>query len=370
MAACVGFLPASSRFATKRAPPPICFISPKIFQDITGQKQVELALRKTLDRIREQFDLSHKMSLARKPEAVLKTLMSAVELRSAQRAALLFFEQPAVGPARGLEVSATWQSSVKLAPWAGEANLYDEPSFWELFQAGRTVVIVGIELDPRVNPLVRNLLMEAQIQTLVIFPLIALGEWLGCLVVYYQQEHHLDHTEMRNLKILVDQATITLYNLKLLEVEEDLRYEAERANAIKTEFLAMISHELRTPLTSIVGFTTTLLAEDVTWEPDDQRDFIRTIHQEANRLHELIDHLLDLSRLEAGRLPIMRQSCALTEILRDAQAQFNSLTGGHNLSIDVPENLPPVYVDARRIGQVLVNLVRNAATYAPPGDTN
>ena len=69
-----------------------------IAQDITDRKQVELALHKTLDRSREQFDLSHKMSLARKPEAVLKTLMSAHELRSAQRAALLFFEKPKGGP--------------------------------------------------------------------------------------------------------------------------------------------------------------------------------------------------------------------------------------------------------------------------------
>ena len=67
----------------------------------------------------------------------------------------------------------------------------------------------------------------------------------------------------------------------------------------------MISHELRTPLTSIIGFTTTLLAKDVTWEPAEQFEFIETIQQESFRLQELIDHLLDLSRLEAGRLPIL-----------------------------------------------------------------
>jgi len=59
---------------------------------------------------------------------------------------------------------------------------------------------------------------------------------------------------------------------------------AERANEIKTEFLAMISHELRTPLTSIIGFTTTLLAENISWTPHEQRDFIQTIYQEASRL--------------------------------------------------------------------------------------
>ena len=157
---------------------------------------------------------------------------------------------------------------------------------------------------------------------MAIFPLVALGNWLGCLLVFFSQEKHFEPVELRHIKVLVDQATITLYNLQLLEIEAESRHEAERANEIKTRFLAMISHELRTPLTSIKGFTTTLLAEDVTWEPEEQRDFIQTIQQEANRLQELIDHLLDLSRLEAGMLPIVLEPHSLQEIMEDALPQF------------------------------------------------
>ena len=338
-----------------------------IAQDITDQKQVELALHKTLDRTREQFDLSRKMSLAHNPEAVLKTLMSAHELRSARRASLLFFENPKEGPAHGVGATVIWQSSQTPFPWVSESNLYEEPALWELFQPNRTVVITETQSDPRLTPLVRDFLLEGQIQTLVIFPLVTLGDWLGCLLVYYQEEHHFDHIELRHLKVLVDQATITLYNLQLLEKEEESRREAERANEIKTEFLAMISHELRTPLTSIIGFTSTLLAEDVTWEPDEQRNFIQTILQEANRLQELINHLLDLSRLEAGMMPISLEPHSLHEITEDVLPQFHTLTNGHKLTLHLPANLPLVYVDAKRIAQVLVNLVRNATTYAPKG---
>ena len=235
----------------------------------------------------------------------LKTLMSAHELRPAQRAAMLFFDNPKAGPGHGVELTAAWESSPDKPAWLSESALYEEPQFWGLVQPSRPVVINGTRTNSRLTSLLRDFLLEGKIQSSVLFPLVTSGVWLGCLVVYYEEDTNFSHNELGHLKVLIDQATITLYNLKLLEVEAESRHEAERANEIKTEFLAMISHELRTPLTSIIGFTTTLLAKDVTWEPAEQIDFIQTIQQESFRLQELIDHLLDLSRLEAGRLPIL-----------------------------------------------------------------
>ena len=312
------------------------------------------------------------MSLARKPEAVLKTLMSAAELRTAQRAFVLFFESPPIGPSHEIDVIASWSSVPYLThlnpnETVSEASLIEDLALLDLFHPSKPVIVTGISKDERLTPILRELLREEQIQSVAIFPLVALGNWLGCLLVFYPQEKHFEPIELRHIKVLVDQATITLYNLQLLEIEAESRYEAERANEIKTKFLAMISHELRTPLTSIKGFTTTLLADDVAWEPEEQRDFIQTIQQEANRLQELIDHLLDLSRLEAGMLPITLGSHPLQEILEDALPQFHSLTSGQTLTMHLPPNLPPIYGDAKRIAQVLVNLVRNASTYAPQG---
>jgi PAS domain S-box-containing protein len=335
-----------------------------IARDITSQRKIELTQQKTLDRIREQFDLSHKMSLARKPEMVLEILMSVRELRTAWRASLVFFESPEAAPIHGIEVAASWSSNQNVPAWLYESNLYEDPAFLELLHPKRTISINEIETSPRLTPAVRDILRDAQIQSVVMFPLIALGDWLGSLLVYFDHETQLNHVELQQLKVLIDQATITLFNLKLLEAEKESRQEAERANEIKTEFLAMISHELRTPLTSIIGFTTTLLAEDVTWEPSEQHEFIQTIQQEADRLQELIDHLLDLSRLEAGKLPILLKPNLLHVIIDDALPQLKILTRDHTLAIHLPEDFS-VFVDAKRIAQVLVNLVRNASTYAP-----
>jgi PAS domain S-box-containing protein len=341
-----------------------------VAEDITGQNQVDQTLRKALDRSREQFTLSRRMSLARGPEAVLKTLMSASELRSAKRAFILFFDSSQAGRFHEIEVIASWLSAPNLDnpnDSTTETSLFEDLAVLDLFNPSKPVIVTEIAKDQRLTPAARDTLLEAKILTVAIFPLVALGNWLGCLLVYFPQEKRFEPVEFRHIKVLVDQASITLYNLQLLETEAESRHEAERANEIKTQFLAMISHELRTPLTSIKGFTTTLLADDVTWEPEEQRDFIRTIHQESDRLQELIDHLLDLSRLEAGMLPIVMEPHSFEDIVQDVMPQFKVMTQNHNLSLRLPADLPPVLVDDKRIAQVLVNLVHNAVLYTPHG---
>ena len=341
-----------------------------VAQDITDQKKVDETLLRALERSREQVTLSRRMSLVRKPEMVLKTLMSVSDLRKAKRALLLFSETPFGDPSREIEVIASWptfsnQSKTIPAVLANEDNLVDELVLLNLFHPSKPVIFTEISKDKRLTPLVRDLLLEEKIQTIVIFPMIASGNWLGCLLVFFSQEIYFEPIEIRHIKVLVDQASITIYNLHLLQIEAQSRHEAERANEIKTEFLAMISHELRTPLTSIIGFTTTLLADDVTWEPDEQRDFFQTIQQESNRLQELISHLLDLSRLEAGMLPIVMEPHLFQEVIDSILPQINAITKKHSFALRLPVELPPIYVDAKRIAQVLVNLIHNAAIYTP-----
>ncbi|NDJ55239.1 MAG: PAS domain S-box protein [Chloroflexi bacterium] len=144
---------------------------------------------------------------------------------------------------------------------------------------------------------------------------------------------------------------------------------AEEANQLKLKFLAMISHELRTPLTSIVGFAETLLAKDVVWQPEEQEDFIENIRDEAIILEDLVGQILDMSALEAGMLKISSSECDVQELLEAASTSVSRLTKEHVLSVEVPEDLPPIVCDLQRTVQVIVNLVHNAAKYSPPGST-
>jgi PAS domain S-box-containing protein len=154
---------------------------------------------------------------------------------------------------------------------------------------------------------------------------------------------------------------------ELLHREQEARREAEEASEIKSRFLAMVSHELRTPLTSIMGFSSTLLAPDVVWDAESQHDFISTIQEEAEKLKDLVEQLLEVSRLQSGTLRMERSRITLDEALAIADAQLQILVDQHVLDVDFADDLPPVDADARRIAQVIVNLVSNAVKYSPPG---
>jgi K+-sensing histidine kinase KdpD len=139
----------------------------------------------------------------------------------------------------------------------------------------------------------------------------------------------------------------------------------EQANQIKLNFLAMISHELRTPLTSIKGFASSMLATDIEWSDAQQHDFIQVINDEADKMQELIDQLLDLARLQSGTFAIHPVPINLCDIIAYSHTHFDTLTTMHKFNLEVPTDLPMVMADTHRIAQVLVNLIGNASKYSP-----
>ncbi|MBI4671319.1 MAG: PAS domain-containing protein [Chloroflexi bacterium] len=136
---------------------------------------------------------------------------------------------------------------------------------------------------------------------------------------------------------------------------------------MKSQLLSTVSHELRTPLASIKGFATTLLRQDVRWDEATQREFLRIIEEESNRLEELIDNLLDMSQVEAGALRIQKEPVRLRRVVREAVEQAQRRTEAHWFETDLPAELPRVWADPRRIRQVLNNLLENAVKYSPDG---
>lgn len=142
------------------------------------------------------------------------------------------------------------------------------------------------------------------------------------------------------------------------------RKEVER---LKDEFISMVSHELRTPLHHIKGFTTTLLQTDVEWDAASQSDFLGSINREADRLTHLVENILDMSRLEAGQVPLRKACCGVVDLVEGALQRLQSLTTGRPIHLKLADDLPALWVDDREIELVLINLIENAVKYSEPG---
>jgi signal transduction histidine kinase len=138
------------------------------------------------------------------------------------------------------------------------------------------------------------------------------------------------------------------------------------ADRLKSEFISVVSHELRTPLTSILGYTELLMARE--FAPKEQSEFFKTIYDEANHLSQIVEDLLGISRLEAGKIKLNQWVVSMRQLIGEMTAQLSHhLSTRHRMVIDIPAQLPPAYVDRDKVKQILFNLLINAAKYSPRG---
>lgn len=139
------------------------------------------------------------------------------------------------------------------------------------------------------------------------------------------------------------------------------------ADELKNTFISIISHELRTPVALIKGFVGTLRRDDARWDPAIVDESLEVIEEEADRLTNLIDDLLDASRLQAGVLSLSRSEVALGDLAQRLADRFTTQSERHSFEVEFPETFPLIFADEGRITQVLSNLLSNAVNYSPDG---
>ena len=139
----------------------------------------------------------------------------------------------------------------------------------------------------------------------------------------------------------------------------------EELERLRAEFLGMVSHELRLPLASIKGSAATALGSTPEPDPAVTRQFFRIIEERADHMHGLVSDLLDVARIETGTLPVDLEPAEVASLVDRARNDFRNAGGRNDLEIDVPPDLPLALDDRRRIVQVIVNLLSNAARHSP-----
>jgi two-component system cell cycle sensor histidine kinase PleC len=157
------------------------------------------------------------------------------------------------------------------------------------------------------------------------------------------------------------------------QMEESLRLakdQADAANRAKSTFLANMSHELRTPLNAIIGFSEMMIKETfgVLGHPK-YKEYLGDVHASARHLLEIINEVLDMSKIEAGRIELDESEVDMRELIASVTRMMASRAFGNNLKLDmdVPDNLPNLYADQRLVRQILINIVTNAVKFSKHG---
>jgi two-component system sensor histidine kinase KdpD len=170
--------------------------------------------------------------------------------------------------------------------------------------------------------------------------------------------------DLRVLSAFAAQAATALERQRLTQQAEQAQGAVE-ADRMRTALLAAVSHDLRSPLASAKAAVGSLRSHDVTWTPQDREELLATADESLDRLIRLVENLLDLSRLQAGALSVFIRPVALDELIPLALDDLGP--GGHDVAVQLPEDLPECLADAALLERVVANLIANALRHSPPG---
>jgi len=199
-------------------------------------------------------------------------------------------------------------------------------------------------------------------RTTLYLPICRNTQILGVLLLESDSDGAFPSAAVDFLQRMASHSGIAISNAQLYA-------EVRRANQAKSEFISFVAHELKTPMTSIRGYTDLVAQGAVGPVSQPQANFLATIRLNVDRMSALVSDLNDVSRIESGRLKLEFAAVALAPALEEVIEALRSLMEGkeQKLTMDIPSDLPPVWVDRGRLIQILTNLVSNAHKYTPHG---
>ncbi len=247
----------------------------------------------------------------------------------------------------------------------------DSPIVQWLNQTGRLLVKEEVKLNPEIAGYFETAEGELEeIRASLIVPLKIENKLTGILLVGEKLSGEIfDGQELEVLAVLANQVAISLENARLYEELSSSNAQLMQASRLKSQFLASMSHELRTPLNSIIGFSKVLLNRldgDLT---ERQEVYIRSVHNSGTHLLQLINGILDFSRIEAGKLEMVAEELDLHELIDECIESSTPLARGKPLKVEknVPLELPKLTADRTKVKQILLNLLSNAIKFTSQG---
>ena len=311
-------------------------------------------------------EVSQALSSTLDLDTVLTTVVNrAVELAAADGGSIFEYDetaqefQPRVSTEAVDVVAATRQTHLRKG----------EGAVGRMAVTRETVQIPDIAIEGAYDSHARGALLRSGRHALLAVPLLSEQHIIGGLVISRNVAGEFQAELVDLLKTFATQSALAIQNARLFHEIADKSRQLETASQHKSEFLANMSHELRTPLNAIIGFSE-VLAQGMFGEVNEkQSEYLRDILESGRHLFSLINDILDLSKIEAGRMELEASEFALPQAIQNALTlvRERALRRGIALHHVIDDRVADIRADERKLKQVLLNLLSNAIKFTPEG---
>jgi signal transduction histidine kinase len=329
-------------------------------------EQRTIALEQSVGELRALGEVSQAVNSTLDLETVLTTIVQrAVQLSGTEAGAIYVFDESP----QEFHLRATYgMSEAMIAAITdqriGSSHVYIGPATTQRIP----VQVADLRNEPA-SP-VNDIILRDGFRAVLIIPLLRPDHIVGALVARRKAPGEFPKATIDLLQTFADQSVVAIQNARLFsEIGEKSKQLAE-ASQHKSQFLANMSHELRTPLNAILGYTELILDGIYGDTPQKAQDVLKRIDSNGRHLLGLINDVLDLSKIEAGQLTLTLTDYVVRDVVYNVYSAVEPLASGKglNFKVDIQADLLPGRGDARRLTQVLLNLVGNAIKFTDSGE--
>jgi adenylate cyclase len=333
------------------------------------EKQVEertVELAQSVKELRALGEVSRAVNSTIDLQTVLSTIIAkAVELSGTDAGTIFVFDEASqefqVQASYGMDadlIAAIKDRHIRLGEtMVSQAALQRRPM--QLADAGQDT-----------SSLVLDVVQRAGFRALLTVPLLGADRIIGALVVRRKEPGEFPQSTVNLLETFAAQSVLAIQNARLFHQIEEKSRELELASEHKSRFLASMSHELRTPLNAIIGLTEMMVANAARFGTEKALEPLNRVHRAGTHLLGLINQVLDLSKIEAGKLELSPESLNLAPLVDEMVGTARQLAEQNNnrLIVETESNLGALTVDPMRLRQILLNLLSNACKFTKDGD--
>src|SRR5204863_7792130 len=273
---------------------------------------------------------------------------NAVRLCEAERAFLFRFDGKLLRSAASYNVSPELREFVDRNPIAPGRHSISARAALER----RTVHVPDVQADPEYAYAVRD---ERPIRTTLAVPMLKGDRLVGTITIYRLELKPFSDKQIALVETFADQAAIAIENVRLFNEIQDKSHQLALASQNKSQFLASMSHELRTPLNAIIGLTEMMVSHAARFGTEKAQEPLQRVHRAGKHLLSLINEVLDLSKIEAGKLELCPESVNLAPLVDEVIGTARQLAeqNKNRLVAECQEDLAPLTVDPMRLRQIL-----------------